>query len=299
MISPLLLMVACGALVGWGLFVAGRAVVPAHVRLGDVFDQLDGRSGRGSAPASVGGDSGLERLGTWGYQKLRLPLSESTQRLLALQGRSISDFFAEKAVWTLAGFFVPVIFAAVDAVMGGPMRLWPVGVGVLGGILGFFVADVRLRRSSTRAQQGASEGLFMFFDLVALERLANRSVTQALQSVSTVSDAPIFARIRTSLDRARLEQVPPWHELHRLADELQVPMLGDMADVLKLDEQGAALAEPLRARVKELRDANLTELKIAAQAQTERMTLWMTLPTMVFALIFLAPPLLRLVTGGP
>ena len=63
---------------------------------------------------------------------------------------------------------------------------------------------------------------------------------------------------------------------------------------MQLDDQGASLTEPLAARVEELRDAHLTAERAAAQEVSERMTIWMALPVMVFGLAFIAPPLLRL-----
>lgn len=297
MISPFLLSALFGVAVGAGAFAVVLGAMPRRARLSDVLDQLDGRSVGVTVPFDPG-TTRIERLGVWGYQNLRLPLSETTRRQLALQGRSISDFFAEKAVWTLFGFFAPLIYSLIGMAGGGAFSVWPVAFSLIGGVCGFFVADLRLRWSAGRSSQAAVEGLFLFFDLVTLERLANRSVTQALQSVSEVSNEPIFRRIRTALERAQLEQVPPWAELHRAAKELQLSELGDMTDVLRLDEQGASLAEPLRNRVRELRDANLTKLKQQAQEQTENMTIWMTLPTLIFGLIFLVPPLLRITGGG-
>jgi len=73
-----------------------------------------------------------------------------------------------------------------------------------------------------------------------------------------------------------------------------VPELSDFADVMQLEEQGAGLAEVLQARVKELRDAHLTMVKIEAGAASERMTLWMTIPAMLLGLAFLTPALLRI-----
>lgn len=82
--------------------------------------------------------------------------------------------------------------------------------------------------------------------------------------------------------------------MHRLADELRLPELADIADVMRLDEQGAALADALRARVREMRDSHLLEEKLAAHEVSERMTVWMTIPSMVFGMAFLAPPVLKL-----
>lgn len=297
MVSPVLLAALLGVATGAGAFAILYALWPARARLSDAIDQLDGRTPGRIAIAVDPGTSRIEKLGVWGYQRLRLPLTEQTTRQLAVQGRSISDFFAEKAIWTIAGFAAPLLFSLVNVAMGGALTAWPIAFSLIGALAGFFVPDARLRAAANSSNQAAVEGLFMFFDLVTLERLANRSVTQALQSVSAISNEPVFVRIHTALDRARLEQVAPWRELHRAADELGLPELADMADVLQLDEQGASLAEPLRNRVRELRDANLTKLKMEAQEQTERMTIWMTLPTLIFGLIFLVPPLLR-ISGG-
>lgn len=63
---------------------------------------------------------------------------------------------------------------------------------------------------------------------------------------------------------------------------------------MQLGEQGASLTEALAARVEELRDAHLSAGRMEAQEVSERMTLWMALPVMVFGLSFIAPPLMRL-----
>ena len=73
--------------------------------------------------------------------------------------------------------------------------------------------------------------------------------------------------------------------------------LRDVADVMRLDEQGAALGGALRARVRELRDSHLMSQKIEAQQVSESLTIWMVIPALVFGLILLTPPLLRMLSG--
>jgi hypothetical protein len=85
--------------------------------------------------------------------------------------------------------------------------------------------------------------------------------------------------------------------LKQLAAELKLPALADIADVMSLDESGASLASALQARVKELRDAHLTDAKVTAAAISERMTFFMVVPALVFAGFFLVPPMLRLLAG--
>ncbi len=87
----------------------------------------------------------------------------------------------------------------------------------------------------------------------------------------------------------------PYAELKDVGQSLALPALVDLADVMRLDEAGASLSQTLRARVAELRDAHLTAMKMAANETSERMTVWMVLPSLVFGLIFLAPPLLKLI----
>ena len=64
-----------------------------------------------------------------------------------------------------------------------------------------------------------------------------------------------------------------------------------------LDETGAALSGTLRARVRELRDAHLTREQIKASAAAEGMTIYMTLPALIFGLIFLVAAMLRILVG--
>lgn len=46
-----------------------------------------------------------------------------------------------------------------------------------------------------------------------------------------------------------------------------------------------------------MRDAHLTAAKIEASAASERMTFLMVIPSLVFALLFLIPPLLRILSS--
>ena len=93
------------------------------------------------------------------------------------------------------------------------------------------------------------------------------------------------------------QQQSPYAELRRLSDQLRLPELADIADVMQLDETGAALSGTLRARVRELRDAHLTREQIKASAAAEGMTIYMTLPALIFGLIFLVAAMLRILVA--
>lgn len=287
------LVIASGMLVGFGMLLVVRGATTAPVRLGDALAVLDRRQ-----PVSVGAPAeGLEGAGERLHRALKLPLTDAQQRLLLMQGRTVGDFFVEKLVWTLAGVLLPVLWALGQWLVGNPPTLAPLVVSLVLGVAGYFVADLRLRGGAEQERRAATDGIHTFFDLVVLERLANSSAAQATANAAAVSDAPLFRRITAGLERARMEQTQPWDELHRIADEWQVPELADFADVMRLEEQGAALAEVLQARVKELRDAHLARQRSAAQEATEGLALWMTLPALLLGIVFVTPALLKLIAS--
>ena len=301
----LLVALASGATVAAGGWLVARGFATQQTRLSDALALLDSagrdRQDPPNSPLIMVADprSHIERAAAWAYQHLRLPLSARTAHLLQLQGRSVGDLFAEKFVLALAGLAAPALLGLLSAWWHAPLGPAPMVVAVLAGCLGWFWPNVQLGRRSSRLRQEAGDALTTFFDLVYLERLANKSATQAMQAAAEVSDSPIFRRIRTALDRAKLRQQPPWDEVRLLSREWSLPELADIADVLQLDEQGAALSEALQARVQEIRDAHLLAERVRAQEASERMSLWMTFPVMIFALMLLTPPLLRLTGLAP
>lgn len=277
--------IALGMLVGLGVVAILVGLRPGHARLGDALAVLDPRS-------PITSDDTPHPTRAW----LRIPVSAEQQRLLAVQGREVTDFHLEKLILAGAGLLLPGLWTVLQLLFGNAVSLWPLLAVPAAGLVGWCIPDVTLRRGRRRHSRAMTDALHTFFDLVALERLANASAVQATTSAAAISEAPLFRRITVGCERARMQQVAPWDELRAIAKEWQVPELADFADVMQLEEQGAGLAEVLQARVKELRDAHLTRMKIEAGAVSERMTIWMTIPAMLLGLAFLVPALLRITT---
>lgn len=293
---PDLAVPVAGGVFVLGLYLALVGALRRSARLDDALARLAGAT-HPDTPVSLDADTRTERMGAWAYYRLRVPVAPSTRRLLALHGQTVSGFLGEKLLLGLLGLALPAVLAGLLALAGRGVPTWPLAISLLLAILGFFWPDIALRRGEERTSSDAREALLTYFDLVVIERLSNLSASQAMASAAAMSDLPVFARIRGVLERARLEQRAPWRDLHALSGQMQLPEIADMADIMRLDEQGASLAEPMRARVAELRDAQLLRDKVSAQRLSESMTLWMVVPTMVFGLIFLVPPLLRLAGG--
>ncbi len=284
-----------GLLIAGGLCCLVAAFVRPVPRLQAALDLVTGDTA--SQPIQDVGPIGTrsERLGAALYRVSPVSLSENQRTALHLQNKSIAEFYADKAVMAIVGAVLPGICGFL---LGVTFEVpWPVPaiVGLVGGIIGFFVPDLQLRRDAASARSGAAEALLAYIELVTLERLTNASAPQALQNAASLSETPLFLQIRVALERARLEQQPPYAELRRLADRLRLPELGDVADVMQLDESGAALSGTLRARVRELRDAHLARQQTKAATEAEGMTIYMTIPALIFGLIFLVAAMLRIV----
>lgn len=284
------------ALVG-GLAALLVAFAPSPPRLADALANLDPNT-RPDPHHDLGPvNTRSERLGAFLHRRLRLSISPRVRQSLRLQGRSTAEFYGDKAALAITGAVLPTVLGFLLSYLFGVPVYLPVVAAVIGAVAGFFVPDLLLLRGTVPARSSAVESLLIFIDLVTLERLANASAAQALHNAAQVSDAPLFVQMRAGLERARLEQHSPYGELRRLAEEMNLPELNDVADVMQLDESGAALSGALRARVKELRDAHLTREQLAASAAAEGMTIYMTLPALVFGAIFMVAALLRILAS--
>lgn len=292
------LVLLSGMLLAGGLICLVIAFARSTPRLEAALEMMGGDGTETLHPSDVGPISGQsERLGAFLYRVVPIPLSNGQRGALRLQDKSIPEFYADKAVMAIIGALLPGLVGAAFAYLTGHLSVIPALAAAVGGAMGFFVPDLALRRTTARVQSGATEALLVYIDLVTLERLTNASATQALQNAAALSDVPLFVQIRTALERAQLEQQSPYAELRRLSDQLKLPELSDIADVMQLDETGAALSGTLRARVRELRDAHLTRQHIKASAAAEGMTIFMTLPALIFGLIFLVAAMLRILAG--
>ncbi len=285
-----LFVVGSAMLVSTGIVIIVYALYPRPIRLDDALAYLDSPVESGHVHNIIDSSSSTERLGAWLYRTGVVALSDRTARLLDIQGRTISDFVVHKLIVAIAmggGSFAALsIFIPISAIH--------LIVFAVGSAIGWFVPNIQLAHSHQTIRDDAAEAINSFFDLVILERMANLSAVQAIEHASLLSEAPIFVQIRQALERSRYEQRAPWTGLCSLARRLDLDELEQMADVMRLDEQGASLSEALLNRVSQLRDSHLMKEKMRAHRRNEQLTIWMTLPVLIFALAFLIPPLMTI-----
>ncbi len=291
-----------GALLGLGAAGLLWRLAPAHPDLATALERLSPHrpSGRSDAPPAP--SSATDRVGLWVMRTLpvggwpRLP-----RRELALLRVPVHRFYGHKAAYFLVGALFPSAAVAVLTVFGLAVPLAvPVAASLAFGAALSFLPDYNARTDAAAARVEFARALSAYVDMVALERAAGSGPRQALEAAATAGDSWVFRRLAEELARSRFSGVPPWDALTALADDLGLPELAEVCDIMRLSgEEGAAVYPTLRARSASMRAA-LTAAELAkANAAGERMSMPVAVLSLIFLILLAVPALLRvLVPGG-
>ncbi|HEX6887067.1 MAG TPA: hypothetical protein VF143_03085 [Candidatus Nanopelagicales bacterium] len=219
---------------------------------------------------------------------------------LALTGSSVTRMASAKLGYAAVGLTFPVLMVSILTIAGlaVPFAV-PVAAGLALGAAMSFLPEVELRRRAALARLQMRRTVCVYLELVALERAADAGAVESLERAAAIGAGPGFEHIRDALLRARLEGRTPWQQLSTLADELAVPELGDVADIMRLSgEDGAAVLPTLRARAASLRTALLQADVAAANEASERMSVPVALLGVAFMALLGFPALWRILLGS-
>lgn len=302
--TGLQLAILAGGLVGLGVALIVWRLTPADPDLGDALKRLSpnrtgsrGDLGMGGAD-SVGGADTRQRLGLWGMKTLpagawgSVPVQE-----LAILRIPVSRFYGEKLMFAGLGLLAPPLLAAFFTLLRLPVPvLIPVIASLGAAVVFFFLPDYNARDDAKKARAEFARALGAYIDLVALERNSGAGPRQAMEAAADVGDSWVFRRLGEELARTRWSGLTPWDALRNLADELGLPELQDLADIMRLSgEEGAQIYSNLRARSAGMRAAMLGAEKAKANEVGERMSIPMSLLGVIFLAILVAPALLRVI----
>lgn len=295
------LAMASGALIALGLVLAGWRLVPAAPDLADVVDRLSptyGRRQRTVAAAPVTG--GKERLGLWAMRHLPPGVWGTVPtRELALLRIPLPRYYGEKITFALLGLVFPSLLTVAVGLFGFQLPVvLPVAASLaLAGLL-WFLPNWNVRDDAKRGRLEFNRALGAYVDLVALERNAGSGPRQAMEIAAGIGHSWVFRRVGEELARSRWSGEAPWDALTVLADDLGVPELADLADIMRLSgEEGAQVYATLRARSTAMRTAMLTGEQGKANEVSERMVVPGSLLGAVFIALLVTPALLRLLTS--
>jgi Flp pilus assembly protein TadB len=295
------LAVGAGCLVGLGVTLILWRLVPAHPHLGSALERLDPARTPGITAEPCGQHGPQDRVGLWVQRHAPAAAwCKVPTRELAILHIPVHRYLGEKALYAVVGLLFPVVATVLATLLGLTVPfLVPAGASVVLAIALSFIPDYNARDDATRAREEFTRGLGAYIDLVALERAGGAGSTQALETAAEVADSWVFERIREELARARWAGQPPWDGLAELAEELGLPELSDLADIMRLSgDEGATVYQTLRARSASLRTALLTDEHAKANAAGEKMTLPVSALALIFLVLLATPAVIRVVFGA-
>ena len=303
MTTGLQLAILGGLFVGLGLALLIWRLIPAQPDLADVVRRYSQDSPRVATASTATGaaisKSTADRLGVWGIK--RLPSSwwgnTPTKDLLLLR-IPLHRHYGKKILYALAGLAIPPLLGYFLVVLGFPIPFLIPLAGSIGMAIGmWFLPDIDIRTDARKARSEFTRAVGAYIDLVALERLAGSGPRQAMERAAQVGDSWVFTRISEELARSRWSGQPPWDALQTLSNDLELPDLDDLADIMRLSSDGSQVYNNLRARSSALRSAVLNDELTKANAIGERMSIPMSGLGVVFMVILVTPALLRVLGG--
>ena len=134
--------------------------------------------------------------------------------------------------------------------------------------------------------------------LLDLQRRAgNTAAEQAMEQAAQVGQGWAFLRIQQTLARSRVDKVPHWESLARLTAELDLPVLDDIAAIMRQScDDGASVYTTLRSRARSLRSQLLADQAAEANADSEKMTAPGALLAVLVMLLIAFPAVIRILT---
>jgi len=291
----LLPVVLTGGTVGAGLALLVRELLRPQPALGPALAR--------SAPATLTmPEPELDREERWGRWLLarleRLPGVRIPTTNLALLGQGPGQFMLKKTALAALGLLCPQVATIPWIIAGVGLPFYvPAGVGLLIAGLLFITPDLAVRDQAKRAWEEFAHALSAYLDLVALKRAADAGPAEALEKAAEVGRGWPFLYLQGALRRARLEKIPPYQALAELAAEYELPVLADVADIMRGSAtDGAAVYKALRARTAALNAELLADQAAEANAASEKMTAPGALLAVLVMLLMAFPAVIRMLT---
>ncbi|MFD4345712.1 type II secretion system F family protein [Streptomyces coelicoflavus] len=297
--------VLVGAVIGLGIYVLVRALMPSRRSSVQQVARIDAMRARGAAYESssrTAQDTG--RLGPLrariGARVAELYLQQGWQQRslradLAVLDRSWEKFLATKVLLAVGGlFFGPLLFAIVWQLGFGDSPIIPVWLALLCAALFFFLPDLEVRRDAADKRRDLRRVIGAYLDLVSMSLAGGRGLPEALMAAAEVSDGWATHRIRNALSDARITGISQWQALGQLGEDLGVEELKDLSASLALvADDGAKVRESLSSRAETMRHRELAEIEGSAGEKSQSMLVAQLLLCAGFLVFLIYPAAMR------
>jgi pilus assembly protein TadC len=218
---------------------------------------------------------------------------------LAIIGRSKDSHLSRKTLAMAVALFGPPMLWGYGRLLDvdfSAIVLWSASAAFA--IILFAAPDITLKAGAADRRRQFRQTLISYLDLVALCRAAGRGPADALESAARIGRGWTFRRLARALDPIHRGTTSAWDELTRLAEEINVPELAEVAAIARLAAtEGAGILDTLRAKAANMRENELAALLAKAKSRTETMTVPMSLSVLGF-MILLGYPAFTRMTGG-
>jgi tight adherence protein C len=277
-----------GAVIGIGAWCIAVGVRVRRPSLATVISQVEG---------SAVGPSGRARFDALAVSSPLAPRPAAAANLRIL-GRDPEAWASERLVVGVGAGLVGILWTAVI----GPTIAMPLWMR-LGFVLALIAGGTALPIITLRSQADARRAelrvaLGAYLDLVAVALSAGAGLEESMADAATIGTGTGFTEIGDALTSARRAGEPPWIALGRLAHNLDMPELRDLASTLALvGTEGARARETLLARARGLRRDQITNAEAAAARRTEAAFIPVGLQFAGFLILIVYPALLRVAQG--
>ncbi|MGW6318993.1 hypothetical protein [Streptomyces sp. NPDC055099] len=284
---------ACGAMVGGGLFVLVRELLPSRPDMDAVLDRLENtapnltHTPRTPSPGgrrhrqdgSVWERAGEQILASHGH-RLTVPRTD-----LELLNKSVAHHVGTKVV----GSLLALLMVQAGGLLLGLAWAPPLLASLAFAAFIWFDADASVRRQAKAARLEVRYAIASFLERAQLERGANVGPEAAVQRTAEVGDHWILTRISAALKRAELAGIPQWEALGQLGEQLDIPELAAPAESFSLAGAGASIQKTLATQGLLLRQRLLTDREAEANAASERLVVPGTVLFTVVLVMFAYP----------
>jgi pilus assembly protein TadC len=287
-----------GLLLATSVVCAVWWLAPTLPVLGPALDRLTGAP---PAPTVLAVSSDTQdRLGAWFARWLPAAVWMTPVKELALLRRSEASFYGEKLTLAGIGLVAPPLLSTLFGLFGlrFPIAV-PLAASLFAAVGLFVLPNLDIHSKAKAARVEFNHMLTGFIDMVALERRAGSGPRQALENAARVGRGQwVFDRLAEGFTQSSVDGRPPWDALRAMGDELALPELDDLANIMALAEQQTMpVYQTLREHNRALRVALLTDEQARANATSERLTIPATMLAIVFVAILLGPSLMTLMSN--
>ncbi|WP_084317135.1 type II secretion system F family protein [Actinospica robiniae] len=292
--------IALGALVGLGVFLLIRALIPSRPSAAVTVAQIDAlrelgphsaeRRERAESVRELIGRKAAEFYASQGWQM------RSLRADLAILDRGWEAFLTTKLGLAAVGFFLPPLFFVALWLVGFHLSaLVPVWLALCCAALFFVLPDLEVRRDAKERRADFRRVVTAFLDLVSMNLSGGRGLPEAIMSAAEISNSWAVRRIRDALTAARLSGQTQWAALSALGDTLGVEELVDLGHAIALTaDDGAKIRQSLASRAETMRRRELAEIEGKAGQQSQSMLVAQLLLCTGFLIYLIFPAIMQI-----